>query len=570
MTMNAADTVLRAAAAAGAPAMDKLNALVVGAREQNLSFIDAILDSGQVDEDTFLRQVGASLNMDWYHELPSEPGDYSHLIGICRPQAGIRFRILPVRMLDGQGSVELVTHDPFNLEQRQAARLEVERPIRWAMTSRRVMMESLRKFYGVGADVFQEILEGREPEEDLGLGEEINVLDEDDEFANMRNLLKLILKDALEQRATDIHLEPMQNRLRIRYRVDGLLHDVAVPQNMMALKGSVISVLKNMALLKGDEKRKPQDGRISLELGQNPIDVRVATIPGVYGESVSLRLLGQDRYTLDKLELTPDLRQIVDELLQAPNGVVLVTGPTGSGKSTTLYTFLSILNTDERRIITIEDPVENKLEGATQIAVHAEVKVTFASALRSVLRSDPDVIMVGEIRDHETAEIAIQAALTGHLIFSTLHTNDAIGGITRLVDIGVEPFLISDAVRAFIAQRLVRRLCGKCKMPWRPTPAELDAVEFPPDLRAGTFYGHRQGGCKECGATGYRGRLALYEICLVTPPMQDLITRRASGGELRAQAIRDGFRNLRDYGWRKVAQGDTTIEEVLHATPADT
>jgi general secretion pathway protein E len=321
-----------------------------------------------------------------------------------------------------------------------------------------------------------------------------------------------------------------------------------------------------MAHLDIAERRLPQDGRINLEFEGRPIDVRVAVIPSVSGESVSLRLLGQQRFDFSMLGLDPDVETRIRGLLAMPNGIVLLTGPTGCGKSTTLYTFLSSLNTRERRIVTIEDPVEQKLEGVIQIAVRPEINLTFAAGLRSILRGDPNVVMVGEMRDFETGEIAIRAALTGHLVFSTLHTNDAIGGITRLMDMGIEPFLVASAVRAFLAQRLVRVLCPSCKAPASHPEAYLRRIGFPIE-HAGRIL--KATGCEQCRFTGYRGRRALLELCVVTPRIQDLITSRQSGTALRAAALSEGMIALRQDGWAKVISGSTSLEEVVRVTTAD-
>jgi type II secretory ATPase GspE/PulE/Tfp pilus assembly ATPase PilB-like protein len=314
------------------------------------------------------------------------------------------------------------------------------------------------------------------------------------------------------------------------------------------------------------ERRVPQDGRINLEFGGESIDVRVATIPSVTGESISLRLLGQEIFDFARLGLDPASEQRIRDLLSQPNGIVLVTGPTGCGKSTSLYTFLSSLNTKQRRIVTIEDPVEHKLPGVIQIAVKPEINLTFASAFRAVLRGDPNVIMVGEMRDLETVEIAVRAALTGHLVFSTLHTNDSVGGITRLVDMGVEPFLIGSAVRAFIAQRLVRRLCPECKKPDAHAAGYLEQLGFPKEWAGSTF---GPNGCDACRGTGYRGRTALYEICMMSSQLQDLVQTKAPPSVLRAKAVEQGLISLRNYGWKRVMEGVTSVEEVLRVTAAD-
>ncbi|MEZ5301652.1 MAG: GspE/PulE family protein [Verrucomicrobiales bacterium] len=342
-----------------------------------------------------------------------------------------------------------------------------------------------------------------------------------------------------------------------------------MPDNINALQQMVIARLKIMARLDIAERRLPQDGRIGLTLEDQNIDVRVATIPTVEGEQVSLRLLNQERFNIDRLGLLPRTRKTMDRLLGMSNGIILITGPTGSGKSTSLYGFLSELNKPGVRIVTVEDPVENKIEGVMQIAVKPEIGLTFAAGLRSILRADPNVVMVGEMRDLETVEIAIRAALTGHLVFSTLHTNDSIGGITRLIDMGVEPFLVSASVRAFLAQRLVRRLCPRCRQPADyHTPQYLTGIKFPVEKMAGqTIYQPK--GCDACRGTGFHGRLAIYEVVLLTEELQDLIVRNAPYSELKDQALKDGFRNMREYGFDKVLAGETTVEEVVSATSVE-
>jgi len=375
-----------------------------------------------------------------------------------------------------------------------------------------------------------------------------------------------ILREGLQQGATDIHFEPLGHDLRIRYRIDGVLHEAPVPPRIRVLQDSVTSRLKIMASLDIAERRLPQDGRIALEHKGRPIDVRVATIPCVHGENVSLRLLGAEQFDFKRLGLEPGIEKIIRSLISMPNGIVLVTGPTGCGKSTSLYTFLSALNVKERRIITIEDPVEHKIDGVIQIAVKPEIELTFASALRSILRGDPNVVMIGEMRDRETVEIAIRAAQTGHLVFSTLHTNDAVGGITRLIDMGVEPFLVGSSVRAFLAQRLVRKLCPKCSKPSEMSREELEGVGFPIELAEGL---RQPVGCQSCRQSGYAGRLAIMEICLVTPGLQELLQRRATGNELGELAVKEGMIPLRKDGWRKASMGLTSLEEVLRVTASD-
>ncbi len=555
---------------------------------QQRSLVDDALDTHLLDEEQFLENLSEKLSIPWESDLERDDVKPRQLRELCSAQVALRHRLLPVYYDDpaaqeedeslggeeeggkngsGSGKLEIATYDPFNLTARQAASQHIKVPIQWRMASRTRIIDGLQSLYGVGADTFEQLLAGRDLSEDLmDMREDVNVLDDDDEEASVVKFVNQILREGLDQRATDIHVEPQKHELRIRYRVDGKLVDVPVPENIKALQSMVVARLKIMSRLDIAERRLPQDGRINLEIEGKSIDVRVATIPTVEGEQVSLRLLGQERFNLQKLSLGPGIKETFDKLLELSNGIVLLTGPTGCGKSTTLYTFLTELNRSETRIVTVEDPVENKLEGVMQVAVKPEINLTFANGLRSFLRADPDIIMVGEIRDLETAEIAIRAALTGHLVFSTLHTNDAIGGISRLVDMGLEPFLVSASVRAFIAQRLVRKLCQACRVETSYRPEYLKSVNFPEDF-SGPFYA--KGGCQACRHSGFRGRMAIYEICLLTPELQEFITAGRPYSALKEQAIRDGFLPMRGYGYNKVMAGETTLEEVVSATTTE-
>ena len=555
----------------GCSDIDLLSEVIVAAAAGQRSPLDDILDTEVVDEEPYMKTLANSLGLHWLEDIPS-PSEALPLRKICGPQVALRHRILPVEFegSDEHGTRRLViaTYDPFNIAARQAAVQAVEIPITWRMASRRRVHDGLRRLYGVGADTFEQILEGRDLDYDnLEQGDEASVIDEDeDEEASVVKFVNQIIREALEQRATDIHVEPLSDNLRIRYRVDGVLLDIAVPENIKALQSSVIARLKIMSRLDIAERRLPQDGRINLSFEGSGIDVRVATVPTVEGESVSLRLLNQQKFNIGMLSMEPSVQEKIERLLGLSNGIILITGPTGSGKSTSLYSFLSEVNAPETRIVTIEDPVENKLDGVMQIAVKSEIGLTFASGLRSILRADPDIVMIGEIRDLETAEIAIRASLTGHLVFSTLHTNDALGGIGRLTDMGVEPFLLSAAVRAFLAQRLVRRLCEKCRRPATIFDKDKEELGLPLDLE-GTPY--EAVGCDHCRGTGFSGRLAIYEIALLTVPMQELIAHGAPASEVKALAMEEGYVPMREYGWRKVMQGETTIQEVVSVTSSD-
>ena len=547
-----------------------LDEVLRNAAQRQCSPIDDVLDAGVVDEERYMRELAHDLGMEWLDVIPVAEVPLP-LREACGPRIALRHRLLPVEITEVNGvrRLKLATFDPFNLVARQAAAQELALPIDWCMTSRKRLHEALRRLYGVGADTFEQILEGRDFDYDhLDAGEdEANVIDQDDdEEASVVKFVNQIIREALDQRATDIHVEPLSTNLRIRYRIDGRLIEVAVPENIKALQSSVIARLKIMARLDIAERRVPQDGRINLQFEGQTIDVRVATVPTVEGESVSLRLLNQEKFNLAKLGMEPFVQKKIEALLHLPNGIILITGPTGSGKSTSLYSFLSEVNHPERRIVTVEDPVENKLTGVMQIAVKSEIGLTFANALRSILRADPNIVMIGEIRDLETAEIAIRASLTGHLVFSTLHTNDAMGGISRLVDMGVEPFLVSAAVRAFLAQRLVRKLCTNCRVPREISLVDRRNLGIPDELQ-GTIYS--PGACDRCRGTGFSGRLAIYEVVLLTPAMQELVAHGAPAPKMRDQALRDGYVPMRTYGWHKVMQGLTTIEEVISVTSSD-
>ena len=547
-----------------------LDEVLRNAAQRQCSPIDDVLDAGVVDEERYMRELAHDLGMEWLDVIPVAEVPLL-LREACGPRIALRHRLLPVEITEVNGvkRLKLATFDPFNLVARQAAAQELALPIDWCMTSRKRLHEALRRLYGVGADTFEQILEGRDFDYDhLDAGEdEANVIDQDDdEEASVVKFVNQIIREALDQRATDIHVEPLSTNLRIRYRIDGRLIEVAVPENIKALQSSVIARLKIMARLDIAERRVPQDGRINLQFEGQTIDVRVATVPTVEGESVSLRLLNQEKFNLAKLGMEPFVQKKIEALLHLPNGIILITGPTGSGKSTSLYSFLSEVNHPERRIVTVEDQVENKLTGVMQIAVKSDIGLTFANALRSILRADPNIVMIGEIRDLETAEIAIRASLTGHLVFSTLHTNDAMGGISRLVDMGVEPFLVSAAVRAFLAQRLVRKLCTNCRVPREVSLVDRRNLGIPDELQ-GTIYS--PGACDRCRGTGFSGRLAIYEVVLLTPAMQELVAHGAPAPKMRDQALRDGYVPMRTYGWHKVMQGLTTIEEVISVTSSD-
>ena len=529
------------------------------------SWVGQVLDSGKVDENRFLGAIGKFFRVP-VTSIEARSIDRATL-SILPSRFVFQHHILPIEVKEN--SVVLATYDLFNSVGRQLAGQLLKKPAEWVLVPRAQVLRAMKTLYGVGAETFDEILKTNRAFEILQDGEISTDLNADDPEASVVKFVNQIIREAIVERATDIHVEPLENDLRIRYRIDGILHEVAVPPQLRLLQSAIISRLKVMAHMDIAERRLPQDGRMNLHANNQEIDVRVSTIPTVNGESISLRLLsrGEQQFGFERLDLSKKQEEIIRHLLAQPNGIILLTGPTGCGKSTSLYCFLSSINFVQRRIITIEEPVEYRLPGVLQIDVKPEIDLTFAKGLRHILRQDPNVVMVGEIRDVETADIAIRAAMTGHLVFSTLHTNDAVGGITRLLDMDVEPFLLASVVKSFIAQRLVRTICPECREKVEYPPDYLAEIGFPVKELGTKFI--RGKGCEQCRQTGYQGRTAIYEICVVTEPLRKMIMQKRDGGELKQCAIVEGMETLRLDGWRRVAQGKTTIEEVVRVTQTD-
>ncbi|RKX31212.1 MAG: type II/IV secretion system protein [Verrucomicrobia bacterium] len=535
-------------------------------REKGISLTDAVVELGLAGEEEFLRALAAATGME-YLRLSDLTID-QQVLEKLPTRVVFQFNVVPVAAENG--TLKVATHDPFAQGLAEALRLASGLRIRFVLCTAEEISKAAKRFYGVGADTIERIMEdGRievSPEEEIRT-EDLQELDQE---ASVVKFVNQIIWEAYQDRATDIHLEPMETELRIRYRIDGVLHEAPVPAQLKRFQSAIISRIKVMANMDIAEKRLPQDGRISLRIKGEEIDVRVSTMPTVYGESVSLRLLMRSSGLLgmDKLGLSPKDEAVLQRLIHKPHGILLVTGPTGSGKSTSLYAWLHTINSVDKRIITIEDPIEYEMEGVNQIQVRPEIGLTFAIGLRHILRQDPDVIMVGEIRDRETAEIAIRAALTGHLVFSTLHTNDAAGAITRLLDMGIEPYLVASSVEGLVAQRLVRKLCLKCRRPAQVNESFLRSIGFPLErLGEGTIY--EAVGCEDCRMTGYWGRTGIYEIIVLDDEIRRLIVARASSNEIKTEALRHGMHTLRMDGWDKVLAGITTIAEVLRVSEED-
>jgi type IV pilus assembly protein PilB len=481
------------------------------------------------------------------------------------------YRCLPVGFSDGM--LRVAFEDPLDPQRVDELAFVAKREVQVVVAHPAEIQAGLDKYYGeeVGGDV-AEILKELGGDEKIA-EESIVATETDDEtlIAGLANeapivrFVNLVLFQAVKDRASDIHFEPFETEFRIRYRVDGALYEMSPPPKHLALP--VVSRIKVMANLNISERRLPQDGRINHKLGNKEIDLRVSTLPTQFGESVVLRVLDRSSVNLEleSLGFPKYVHDFVSEVIQRPNGIFVVTGPTGCGKTTTLYSCLRRVNTIDSKLLTAEDPVEFDIEGIMQVAINDAMGMTFGKALRSFLRQDPDIIMVGEMRDLETAQIAIQASLTGHLVLSTLHTNDAPGAVTRLVDMGSEPFLVSSTLMAVLGQRLVRRVCKDCRTPFEPTEAQLGLLNLSPhDLGDKVFYYGR--GCSTCNDTGYKGRKGIYELLVCSDTIRSMITERAPTIVLRQKAVELGMVTLREDGLRSIFDGDTTIEEVIKYT----
>jgi len=532
-------------------------------RKGDATITDSVVRLGLAAEDDFLREAAKVVGIDYVDVEGAEAAP--ELLEKLPARAVYQYNVVPVAF-EG-GTLTIATSDPFNLTQLDGLRLATGCQIVPVACTAEKIAKHARKCYGVGGDTFEKMMSGGRYNVEADADATKYDLSDVGQEASIVRFVNQIIGEADKQGATDIHVEPMEHELRIRYRIDGLLHKVDVPAQLNKVQAAVISRLKVMANLDIAEKRMPMDGRIGIRVNGKEIDIRVSTCPTVYGESISLRLLqkGGSVVRLAQLGLNPRDEKIVVKTIHRPNGIVLVTGPTGSGKSTTLYAFLHEINTVEKRILTAEEPVEYEMPGINQVLVRPDIGLTFARILRSFLRQDPDVMMVGEIRDVETAEIAINASLTGHLVFSTLHTNDAAGSFARLIDMGVEPFLVASSVVVVLAQRLLRRLCTHCREETIADPAFLERMAISPEVFAGRKI-YKARGCPLCGQTGYKGRGAIFEVLHVSEALRTMVTEHRPSAEIREKAIAEGMTTLRTDGWNKVYSGFTTIDEVLRVT----
>jgi len=544
--------------------IEKARAQLNGART---NIVDLLIKDGIVSDTDVSRALAAQAQMDWIDiaSIVIPP----LVIKQIRAEDARRFKVIPVAF--GETGLVVAVSDPLDIDTIDSLSFLLQRELELVCTSPEKIREALIKYYGT-ADEAADILQKRLGEDvDLGLeiGDDAADVEGDESDAPIIRMVSMLLIEAHRLGASDIHLEPLDKKFRVRFRIDGVLQEMQAPPKR--LQSAIVSRLKIMTgSMSIAEKRLPQDGRIQVKIKKKPIDLRVSTIPTNHGESVVMRVLDKSSLMLGLPELGffSDDQETFERLIQLPDGILLVTGPTGSGKTSTLYACLNYINKPDRKIITVEEPVEYQMTGINQVQVNSEIGMTFPAALRSILRQAPNIIMIGEIRDLETATIATNASLTGHLVFSTLHTNDAPSAVARLIDIGVQPFLIASAIRAIMAQRLVRRLCLNCRQPGELSETEMRALRIEPgQLREAEVM--RPVGCEQCRQTGYKGRMGIFEIFTIDDEARHMINKRTSTLQLRQRARELGMRTLREDGVRKILAGLTSAEEVISITLGD-
>ena len=537
-----------------------------GAVKPGKTVLQVMMDQNLITQEDVSRAVASNAAMDFVtlDGIIVSP----EVTSLISAEVARRYRAVPVAMTE-LGGVVVAVDDPLNFDTLDAIQAVLSREVEFLCTTPDSMKAALMKYYGTVDDAVAS-MEGIAGSIQIG-GQTVDVEGVAGEVgdAPIIKLVTMMLVEAYNSRTSDIHVEPLEKRLRVRFRIDGVLHEMQNPPKK--LQAAIVSRLKIMTgTMSIAEKRLPQDGRIQVKMGKKSLDLRVSTIPTAHGESVVMRILDKTSLSLGlpQLGFLSDDQEVFERLLRLPDGLLLVTGPTGSGKTTTLYACLNYINKPDKKLITVEDPVEYQMSGINQVQVNAEVGMTFPAALRAMLRQAPNIIMIGEIRDPETANIAINAALTGHLVFSTLHTNDAPSAVARLVDIGVQPFLVSSAVRAMIAQRLVRKICPNCKQPTELTVAEIQSLGIDPS-QIGEANVARGAGCEKCKGLGAKGRMGIFEIFEVDDTVRHMVNTRATTVDLRKRAREMGMRTLREDGIRKVLSGMTTAEEVISATMSD-
>jgi len=523
-----------------------------------------LVDHGYISEDVLLDTVADWLSIELV-DLAKVKIERDAINKISASTAKF-YNIVPLKI---EGTVVVVAvSNPLNMKLADDLRFVTGLNIKMVIAKEEDIKKAVERYYGEEEESLGDVIdEAKKTSGKTAIkGEgDVDKLKEIASQAPVVKLLNMVLLRAVREKASDIHFEPFENDYKIRYRIDGVCYDAAHPPKDLSL--AISSRIKVMANLDVAENRLPQDGRIMLEISGNSVDLRVSTLPTLYGESIVMRVLDKNvvSLSLDQLGMNNDVKAKLRDVIKRPNGILLTTGPTGSGKTTTLYSCLREINKIEYKIITAEDPVEYDIEGIIQVAINPKIELTFSKTLRHMLRQDPDILMVGEIRDTETAEIAIQSALTGHFVFSTLHTNDAPGAITRLMDMGVEPYLISSTVRAVIAQRLMRKICSKCKKPYTPQKGELEELGISAEkLKGARFY--KGEGCSECNGSGYKGRTGIYELFIMDEKIRGLLVKKVSSAAIRNAAQETGMRTLREDGVAMVLEGLTTVEEVLRET----
>ncbi|HBU08041.1 MAG TPA: type II secretion system protein GspE [Candidatus Omnitrophica bacterium] len=536
-----------------------------GLKEQKKSgkFIcTTLIEMGLLQEDTFLPILARKLNMPLVKIKTLDIK--ADVISKVPAKFATHYRLIPIA-LEGN-AISLAVTDPLDIHTLDDLKLLLGFEIKPVLAGEKDILEAISRYYGVGADTLEQIVSEKSSGIDLaGSVEKTEDLESMAEDASIIKFVNQIMTQALAERASDIHIEPFENELRVRMRVDGILYDTPIPPTIKYFHQAIVSRVKIMANLNIAERRLPQDGRIKVRLQDSELDLRVSILPTSFGEAVHIRVLSSVFFLeLEKLGFTDDDLNKIAQVIKKPHGIIFVTGPTGAGKSTTLYASLAKINSSSIKIITVEDPVEYQLRGIAQIQVLPKIGLTFATGLRSILRHDPDVIMVGEVRDSETAEVAIRASLTGHLVFSTLHTNDAAGGVTRLIDMGVEPFLISSSLECLIAQRLVRLVCPNCKVSYQVTKEALRDFNLGKEQENIEIFKGK--GCSLCKFSGYKGRTGIHEVMLMNNALREMVIQKASSQQIKKKAIECGMRTLRQDGWDKIAKGLTTVEEVLRVT----
>jgi len=529
--------------------------------ELGRSVASLLVEQGHLDRETLLDAVASHLELERCRTIPPELPESA--VRIVETSLARQYGFVP---LETSGSRLVVAPlDPFDPRLVDDVAFSIGREVIAKVADPEAVGQMLDVYYRPPDQAYKGILEEIDlpgPDEDSLAPEELLSMAGETPIIRFVNL---VLSQAIKDKASDIHFEPFENEFKIRYRIDGALYEMSPPPRELAVP--IVSRIKVIGNLDIAERRAPQDGKTRLDIEGRSVDLRISTLPTQFGESVVLRVLDQEAVSLDldRLGMPPDVLAAVRRAIARPNGIFIVTGPTGSGKTTTLYSCIRQLNTIERKIMTAEDPIEYELEGVMQLAVRSSIGLAFADALKAFLRQDPDIIMVGEIRDLETAQIAVQASLTGHLVLSTLHTNDAPGAVTRLMDMGVEPFLIASSLEGAMAQRLLRRVCPECRRSFVPSPALLAQLDIDPALASEKEFYHGRG-CERCASTGYRGRLGIFEMLEVSEPVRDLVSQGRPAAAIREQAVQEGMRSLREDALRGVFMGETTIEETLRYT----